>query len=86
LLFALSRPLDDLEDILLTDCAGQQLSMEQLYVQHSVGKPYVRANYKKALINLEAKGKIRANPLAEKRRKQTFADAVVVTFPRRIAG
>jgi three-Cys-motif partner protein len=87
LLFALSRPLDDLEDLLLKDFAGQRLTMEAVYMKHCVGKPYVRANYKKALRNLEAAGKIKAAPPADKRPKRngevTFADSVVVTLPRR---
>jgi three-Cys-motif partner protein len=87
LLFALSRPLDDLEENLLQDFAGQRLAMEAVYMRHSVGKPYVRANYKKALANLEAAGKIEATPPADKRPKRhghvTFADSVVIGFPRR---
>ncbi|MGC1128261.1 MAG: three-Cys-motif partner protein TcmP [Candidatus Acidiferrales bacterium] len=87
LLFALSRPLDDLEESLLRDFAGQKLAMEAVYIGHSVGKPYVRANYKKALGNLEAAGKVAADPAADSRPKRngqaTFADSVVVTFPRR---
>ena len=47
LLFALSRPLDDLEGSLLVDFAGQKLAMEVVYTRHSVGKPYVKTNYKK---------------------------------------
>lgn len=87
LLFALSRPLDDLEDMLLRDFAGRRLQMGAVYVSHSVGRAYVKANYKKALTNLEAAGKIEATPPADKRPKRngqvTFADSVVVTFPRR---
>lgn len=90
LLFALSRPLDDLEQMLVTDFAGQKLTKEAVYLRHSVGKAYVRANYKKALTNLEAAGKIEALPPSEKRPKRhgevTFADRVLVTFPRRGGG
>lgn len=87
LLFALSRPLDDLEELLLKDFAGQRLTMKAVYMRHSVGKPYVRANYKKALINLETAGRIEAVPPAEERPRRhgqvTFADDVEVVFPRR---
>ena len=87
LLFALSRPLDDLEEMLLKDFAGQKLAVETVYMRHSVGKPYVRKNYKKALTNLEAAGKINTSPPADKRPKRrglvTFADSVLVEFPRR---
>lgn len=86
LLFALSRPLDELEGMLVKDLAGQRLTVDALYLKHSVGKAYVRANYKKALARLEAAGKIQAQPSAKDRPKRhgdvTFADQVVVTFPR----
>jgi len=86
LLFALSRPLDDLEDALVRDFAGRQMTMGDVYLEHSVGKPYVRANYKKAFTHLESAGKIDVTPAAERRPKRggkvTFADRVVVRFPR----
>jgi three-Cys-motif partner protein len=53
----------------------------------ALGKPYVRANYKKALTNLEAAGKIETTPPVDKGPKRhglvTFADSVVIAFPRR---
>jgi three-Cys-motif partner protein len=82
-LFALSRPLDDLEETLLKDFAGSRLTMDEVYMRHNVGTPYVKANYKKALTNLEAAGKIVASPPANERRTGTFADGVLVDFPRR---
>ena len=86
LLFALSRPLDDLEDALVRDFAGRQITMGEVYLKHSVGKPYVRANYKEALTHLEATGKIDAMPQVEdrprRRGKVTFADSVEVRFPK----
>jgi three-Cys-motif partner protein len=83
LLFALNRPLDDLEEMLLTEFAGQKLIMRQIYERHSVDKPYIESNYKRALTNMEIAGKIQAAPPARERRKGTFADSVVVTFPQR---
>ncbi|MGA9882760.1 MAG: three-Cys-motif partner protein TcmP [Candidatus Acidiferrales bacterium] len=83
LLFQLSRPLDDLEEMLLDDFAGETLSMGEIYMRHNVGKPYVKANYKRALTNLESTANIEAIPSAESRRKGTFADQVIVSFPRR---
>ena len=87
LLFELSRPLDDLEDMLLSDFAGQRLSMQAVYRQHSVGRRYIKKNYKKALTNLEAARKISTEPPVDKRSKRdgvaTFGDNVVITFPRR---
>jgi len=87
MLFELSRPLDDLADMLLTDFAGETAIMKDIYSRHSVDRPYIERNYKQALIALEAQGKVTAEPPAEKRRKikgqVTFADQVKVIFPRK---
>ncbi len=84
-LFELSKPLDDLEEMLLQDFAGKKLIMKQIYEQHHVGKRYIETNYKGALASLEAQNKIITKPPANKRRKRlgkvTFADTVMVTFP-----
>jgi len=85
LLFEFYRPLDDLEEMLLDKFAGQILTMQEIYNQHHVGRRYISKNYKDALNNLEAKGRIAAEPPANKRRKNkgeiTFADSVKVIFP-----
>jgi three-Cys-motif partner protein len=89
LLFELSRPLDDLADMLLKDFAGEKITMKQIYLRHSVGRRYIERNYKQALILLEEEKKIVAEPPAEKRRKikgrVTFPDHVNVTFPKKSA-
>ena len=82
LLFSLSRPLDDLEDMLLSRFAGQKLSMLKIYEDHNVDTPYVRKNYKEVLGKMEAAGKVAAEPSSANRRKNTFADHVIVTFPK----
>jgi three-Cys-motif partner protein len=81
LLFELGRPLDDLEGLLMTQFAGSTLPMKAIFDRHHVGRPYLLRNYKEALASLESKGKIKADPPAEKRRKNTFGDAVKVVFP-----
>ncbi len=85
LLFELSRPLDELADMLLDEFAGQTMPMKEVYNKHHVGKRYIEKNYKTALNQLEARGKITAEPSARARRKYkgeiTFADDVMVTFP-----
>ncbi|NJL68428.1 MAG: three-Cys-motif partner protein TcmP [Microcoleus sp. SM1_3_4] len=85
LLFELSRPLDDLENMLLNEFAGQTLTMKEIYNQHHVGKRYISKNYKEALRKLEQQGKIIAEPPATGRKKNkgeiTFGDKVRVTFP-----
>lgn len=85
LLFELTRPLDELEAMLLDTFSGRAMTMKEIYDQHHVGKPYISKNYKTALGNLEIRGRIVADPPANKRRKMkgeiTFADSVKVVFP-----
>lgn len=81
LLFELSRPLDDLEEMLLKKYAGKTLTLKDIFEDHNIGTRYVIKNYKDALKKMEAAGKISANPSAEKRKKNTFANHVKVTFP-----
>jgi hypothetical protein len=77
-LFELSRPLDDLEEVLLHDYAGCCISSEEIYKKHSIGKFYfyVEKNYKEALRNLEAQGRIISNIPPEKRLKRNGAVSV----------
>lgn len=81
LLFDLIRPIDDLASMLLNDFNGQTISMREIYEKHSVDRPYVRKNYKSALMDLEQAGKIIARPPEDQRRKNTFGDRVIVEFP-----
>ncbi len=87
LLFELTRPLDDLADMLLAAFAGKTLLMKDVYDAHHVGRPYLKRNYKDALTMLEAESKIALSPPAGKRPNRggrpTCADAVVVRFPQR---
>lgn len=80
LLFELSRPIDELGEMLLDEYAGRTLTMEDIYQEHNVGRRYIKKNYKQVLLELEVAGRIQANP--SKRRKGTFADTVLVTFAR----
>ncbi len=86
-LFELTRPLDDLEDMLLADFAGCRLAMGQIYRAHHVGTPYISRNYKDILRRMEAEHKIECVPCAEERPMRkgevTFADSVEVIFPER---
>jgi hypothetical protein len=83
LLFSLSRPLDALEGMLLEEFSGERLPMLDVYTRHNVDTPYIKKNYKDALMRLEAAGKITAQPSASDRKKGTLADHIEVTFPRR---
>lgn len=88
LLFSLNTPLDKLEAMLLADFAGQTLTMRDIFVRHSVDRPFVDKNYRTALLNLEAAGKITADPPSKAFAKPpqkarpagTFANRVSVTF------
>jgi three-Cys-motif partner protein len=85
LLFELSQPLDDLENMLLNDFAGRSLSLQVLYEEHSVGRPYILKNYRDALRKLEHVGKITIEPPAESRPKRkgevTLNEKVILAFP-----
>ena len=81
LLFELTRPLDDLREMLLEEFAGKTLSMREIYEQHSVDRPYVAKNYKDVFWALFEEKVISVD--REPRRKNTFADEIRVTFPRK---
>jgi three-Cys-motif partner protein len=84
-LFGLTQPLDQLSATLAARFAGQSMTMNEVYLQHNVGTPYVKSNYKEALAQLEEQNRIVATPPASDRPtrqgKMTFADHVLVTFP-----
>ncbi len=80
-LFDLTRPLDDLAGLLLKKYAGRKLTMLAIYEDHNVGAPFIKKNYKDVLQRLEAEGLVACTPPADKRRKGTLADHVVVAFP-----
>jgi three-Cys-motif partner protein len=80
LLFSLQRPLEKLAEELPIKFAGRRLPMIQIYNEHHVDTPFIEKNYKEALLMLEAKGVIRAEPA---NRKRGFADHVIVIFPPR---
>jgi three-Cys-motif partner protein len=81
-LFELNRPLDDLEEMLFRDFAGQTLTTQQIYDLHNVGRPYTMKNYKVVLLRMEERGLIQAVPPITSRRKGTFADHIHVTVPK----
>ena len=67
--------------MLIDEFASQTLTMVEVYNRHHVGKRYIKKNYKDVLLKLETQGRITAEP--SKRKKDTFADNVLVTFPPR---
>lgn len=83
LLFELNRPLDDLAGMLLEEFPGRDMTTQEIYDQHNVGRPYTMKNYKAVLSKMEESGLITAYPSSNSRRKGTFADNVRVTFPNK---
>jgi len=81
LLFSLQRPLDQLRSSLLKDFAGQELPVTAIYERHSVDTPYVMKNYKECLSQLESDGLVVVRSLKGTRRRGTFADHLLVSFP-----
>ena len=85
-LFNLSRPLEELSNMLLDGFAGQSIKMKDIYKQHHVDTPFISKNYKDALSDLEGKKLIICDPPASKRQrrngKRTFGDNVSVTFSK----
>ena len=88
LLFELTTPLEDLGKELLHQYAGRSMTMKELYMDHSVGRPFISRNYKRILNSLEGDGRLKAEPPAEKRKMQngerTFADHVKIVFPKEV--
>jgi len=83
LLFELSRPLTDLEGMLLGGFAGRTLTMKEVFDLHNVGRQYIRRNYREILLTMEARGIIETHPSSNERRKETLADYVRITFPKK---
>ena len=86
LLFELARPLDDLEDMLLKEFAGQSLTMNSIYERHNYGRRYIDKNFKDVLTKMEIAGKISGKPPHDSRPKRkgeiTCADHVEFSFPK----
>lgn len=78
----LSRPLDDLQDMLLQQYAGRTVDFNRLYEEHSVDKPYAKKNYKQVLKTLLETGRITAinAKTGNLPRKGTFSDDMRITF------
>jgi len=78
----LSRPLDDLQGMLLRQYAGRTVNFNRLYEEHSVDKPYIKKNYKEVFTALFEEGKIAAvnAKTGKSPRKGTFSDDMRITF------
>jgi three-Cys-motif partner protein len=76
-----SPHLKDLIDVLPISFAGQEVTMDQVFLKHHVGTRYVKRDYKDALLRMDKDGTILTEPPREERREGTFGDNVRVKFP-----
>jgi len=77
----LSRPLEDLQGLLLQRYAGQTIDFIKLYEEHSVDTPYIKKHYKEVLRSLFDAGKITAvSTKTHKPPTRGFADEMRITF------
>lgn len=83
LLFSLAQPMSKLKEMLLKDFSGQTLSLSEIYERHSVGKSYIKKNYREALSALEAEDGVSADSINGSRRAGTYPDHVKVQFKGR---
>jgi len=75
--------IEHLKRDLMKKFRGQSRTVRDIYFQHHFGTPYYLPNYKQALIELEAEGKVTVDRPAESRCRQgriTLGDDRIVTF------
>ena len=79
------RPFEILLEDLRSRFSGRTLTRKQLYEEHHVGKPYIRANYRSALLRLEEDSVVTCIPPAIERPRRrgelTLAEHVRISFP-----
>ncbi len=61
-LFGPPQPIEVLAEMLISDFAGQTITMKQIYDKHNIDRPYIKKNYKDALMKLESDGRISVLP------------------------
>ena len=75
------QPMSQLRESLLNSFAGREIIFDEIYKVHSVDKPYIRKNYRKAIIKLEEDGVVSAYSSRGKRRGRTYPSHVFIKFP-----
>ena len=85
LLFDLSRPLDDLREMVLQRFAGQILNFDGIFEQHHVNTPFIESNYRDVLGELENDGIIQVDRPSRARKtykgKPAYGKGTMITFP-----
>ncbi len=62
--------------------AGRTMTVKAVVDEHHYGRPFIRRNYKAALIQMEAAGLVLASRPAAERRAGTLADDIEISFIR----
>ena len=70
------------KDALVSTFTGRELSLGEIYREHSVDTPYIKKNYRETLLALEEDGDIDAYSVKGKRRKGTYPEHVRIRFPK----
>jgi three-Cys-motif partner protein len=76
-------PLDELKKSLLGEFAGKTVAMIDIYRRHRMSRQYLKKNYKAALLDLEADGRIGTDRTSRGTKKNSFPDGMLVSFPAR---
>ena len=79
--FEFDKPLDDLKEILMNEFSGMTITIEQIYEEHNLDKPYLKQNYKMALLDLEKHKKIKTNRIEIKAQTGKCPDRMLIEFP-----
>lgn len=75
------HPFKELKDTLLSEYTGKTEKMVDIYEQHSIGKCYIKKNYKQALLDFLHEDKIKVvKPDGKKPRVGTMPDDSIITF------
>lgn len=75
--------LDPLEEDLVATYAGKVLTPDEIYHEHHNGRPYIRNNYKQALLHLEETGAVSIDPpRANRPQPEKFPQDARVTFAK----
>jgi hypothetical protein len=81
LLFQLSKPLDELSDMLKQSFASRAMTRDEIYECHNVDTPYIKKNYTEAVLKLETEGEV-AISTTQNRRKGTLGPKAIIQFRR----
>jgi len=82
LLLELNRPIDGLQGMLIKDFAGRTVTKREIYVKHSVDRPFLERNYAAALLALENGEEVEVYRPKGARKRQ-YGKNTKITFPER---